>query len=157
MNLSTNPIQLVLSLLHISPLDAFFMLECICSQHDFQRLLLIRIYQYVCACPCTPLGIHHITHWGVSNSLGPHVQIPELGASRFSQLLIRDAQLKRGSSADHRGLIFLGPLLGSRVFLSWIVSAFSTIHTCISLCILALRLSVMQYSYNIVSHLVIIL
>ena len=32
--------------------------------------LLIRIYQYMCACPCMPHGIHHTTHWGVSDSPG---------------------------------------------------------------------------------------
>ena len=31
-------------------------------------LFFIQIYRYTCACPCTPLGIHHTTRWGVSNS-----------------------------------------------------------------------------------------
>jgi len=56
--------------------------------------LLIQIYRYTCACPCTPLGIHHTTHWGVSDSPDLHVQIPMLGAYGFSRLLIRDAQRK---------------------------------------------------------------
>jgi len=28
------------------------------------------IYRYLCAYPCTPLGIRHTTHWGASDSPG---------------------------------------------------------------------------------------
>ena len=65
MNLSTEPIQLVLSLLYISSFDVSFMFGCVCSRYGFQCMLLIRIYQYMCSCPYTPLGIHHTTRWGV--------------------------------------------------------------------------------------------
>ena len=40
--------------------------------------LLIWIYRYIRAYPCTPLGIHHTTRWGVSNS--PGSACPDLGA-----------------------------------------------------------------------------
>ena len=67
MNLSTEPVQLVLSLLYISSLDVSFMFGCVCSRHGFQCMLLIRIYRYMCAYPCTPLGIHHTSRWRVSD------------------------------------------------------------------------------------------
>ena len=100
MNLSTEPVQLVLSHMYIISFDASFMFRCVCSRYGFQRMLLIQIYRYTCACLCTPLGIHHTTRWRVSDSLRSHAHIPEFGACGFSWLLIKDAQRKRGSSAD---------------------------------------------------------
>jgi len=73
---------------------------CLCSRHDFQCLFMIRIYRYTCVYLCTPLGIRITTCWGVLTPLNPHVQVSKLGACEFSQMLIRDAQLKRGSLAD---------------------------------------------------------
>ena len=99
MNLSTETVQLVLSHLYITSFDDSFMFGCVCSRHGCQHMLLIQIYRYVCACRRTSLGIH-TTHWGVSNSPIPYVQVPELEACGFSQLLIRNALRKCGSSTD---------------------------------------------------------
>ena len=42
-----------------------------CAQTRFLiHDLLIHIYRYMCAYPCTPLGIHHTTRWGVSDFPG---------------------------------------------------------------------------------------
>jgi len=73
---------------------------CLCSRHSFQRMFMIRIYRYKYACPCS-LGIRHTTRWGVLTPMDSHVQISMLRACEFSQLLIRNVQWKRGSSADH--------------------------------------------------------
>ena len=66
------------------------------SMHAF----CTRIYQYTRAYPCTPLGIHHTTRWGVSDSPGYSCPDLEHGAYGFPRLLIRVAQRKRGSSTD---------------------------------------------------------
>jgi len=73
---------------------------CMCSRHDFQCMFMIQIYRYTCTYPYTPLDIQHTTRWRVLTPLDLHVQILELGAFEFSRLLIKDAQLKRESSAD---------------------------------------------------------
>ena len=99
--------------------------------------LLIQIYRYTCAYLCMPLGIRHTTRWAILTPLNPQVQISEFGACGFSQLLIRDAQLKRGSSADRlKPYPFMPPAQLSS-FPFGLVSIFCTIHYCISLCILA--------------------
>ena len=79
---------------------AIFLLApvCLCSRHGFQYLFMIQIYRYMCAYPCTPLGIHHTTRWGVSDSFGS--SCPDLRVYGFSRLQIRDVELKRGSAAD---------------------------------------------------------
>jgi len=61
-------------------------------RHIFQYMLMTLIYKFMCVSPCTPLGIHHTTLWGVLTPLDLHVQISEFGACGFSWLLIRDAQ-----------------------------------------------------------------
>ena len=63
-NISTELVQLILLHLFISSCDVLFMFGCIWSWHNFQCILLIQIYRYTCACPCTLLGIHHTTRWG---------------------------------------------------------------------------------------------
>ena len=73
---------------------------CLYSQHDFQCMFMIQIYRYTCAYLRTPFGIRITTHQRVLTPLDPHVQISELRACRFSRMLIRDLQLKRGSSTD---------------------------------------------------------
>jgi len=65
---------------------------CLCSRHSFQYTFMIQIYRYTCAYLCTPFGISITTRRGVLTRRGPHVQVSKLGACRFSQLLIRDAQ-----------------------------------------------------------------
>ena len=55
----------------------------------------------MCACPCTSLGIHHTTRWGVLTPLNLHVQILKIKACGFSRLLIR----VRSRSVDHRQTI----------------------------------------------------
>jgi len=61
MNQYAKPVQLVLSYMYISSLDALFMFGCLCSRHGFQCMLLIWIYQYKCTCLCTLFGINHTT------------------------------------------------------------------------------------------------
>ena len=60
---------------------------CLYSQHDFLDMFMIRIYRYTCVYLCTPLGIRITTHWGVLTPPDPHVQVSELAACGFSQLL----------------------------------------------------------------------
>ena len=47
----------------------YYLFACSCMPVLMTRLsihaLLIRIYRYTCAYPCTPLSIHHTTRWGV--------------------------------------------------------------------------------------------
>jgi len=99
MNLSTEPVQLVLSHLFIPSLDVSFLFMCACA-YNFQRKFMIWIYRYMCAYLCTPLGIRNTTLWGALTPLDAHVQILELKACGFSLLLIRVAQRKRGSAED---------------------------------------------------------
>jgi len=61
MNLSTKLVQLVLSHMYISSLDALFMFECVRSRYDFQYMLLTQIYRYTCVYLCTSLGTYFTT------------------------------------------------------------------------------------------------
>ena len=98
------------------PLLSLCLLLYVCAYDMvFQHALLIQIYQYTCAYPCTPLGIHHTTHWGVSDSLGSACSDLRAWSCRFFWLLIRVAQWKCESSANRLRPILPGPLLGSRV------------------------------------------
>jgi len=72
----------------------------LCPRHDFQCIFMTWIYRYTCAYLNTPSGFRIATRRGVLTPLDPHVQVLELGACGFSQLLIRVAQLKRGSLED---------------------------------------------------------
>ena len=84
----------------------------------FSMMFMIQIYRYTCAYLYSPSGFCITTRRGVLTPLDPHVQVLELGACGFSQLLIRMAQLKRGSLADKsKALSFQTPLFGSRVLL----------------------------------------
>jgi len=65
---------------------------CLCSRHDFQCMFIIQIYQYTCVYLCTPFGIIITTCWGVLTPMDSHVQVSELGACRFSQLLTCEVQ-----------------------------------------------------------------
>ena len=100
MNLSTEPVQLVLSLLYISSFDASFIFRCVYSWHGFQCMLLIWIYRYTCAYPRTPLGIHQTTRWEVSKS--PESACPDPKAWSLWILSVADQrwQRKRGSLAE---------------------------------------------------------
>jgi len=60
---------------------------CLYSRHDFLDMFMIRIYRYTCAHLCTPLGIRITTRRGVLTLLDHHVQVSELAACGFSQLL----------------------------------------------------------------------
>ena len=62
-----------------------------CS-YDMVFMFMIRIYRYTCAYPYSPSGFRITTRRGVLTPLDPHVQVLELGACGFSQLLIRVAQ-----------------------------------------------------------------
>ena len=48
---------------HLMPLSC---LVCMLTTR-FSMHALNRIYRYTCAYPCTPLGIHHTSRWGVSD------------------------------------------------------------------------------------------
>ena len=137
MNPSTEPIQLVLSLLYITSLDASFMFGCVCSRYDFQCMFFIQIYRYTCAYSCTLLGIRLTTRGGVLTPLNLNVQILELGAFRFSRLLFRVAQRKRRSPADRPKAYHSKPPARLSSFPFVTCGIFCTVHIYISLCILA--------------------
>ena len=65
---------------------------CLCSRDGFQCMFMIQIYWYTYAYLCSPLGTRITTRRGVLTPLDPHIQVLELGAGGFSQLLIRVAQ-----------------------------------------------------------------
>ena len=114
---------------HISYLDASFMFMFMCAcAHDtvFNTCSLIRIYRYTCAYPCTPLGIHHTTCWGVFDS--PVSSCPDPGAWSLWILPVADQRCTA---------------------VAWIIDRLSddnfvtrerlcTIHTCVSLRILTI-------------------
>jgi len=85
---------------YIFSVDASFMFGCTCPRHDFQCMLLIRIYWYMCACPCMPLGFITPLIREFLTPLDLHVHILEVGACGFSWLLIKDAQRKCGLLTD---------------------------------------------------------
>jgi len=111
----------------------------VCCDHDtvYNTCSSTRIYRYTCTYLCPPLGIHHTTRWGVLTPLNLHVQIPEFGACGSFRLLIRDAQRKRGFSADRLEPHPSRSPYSSPEFSFCNLSIFCTIHNCISLCILA--------------------
>ena len=88
---------ILIMLYHIcSLLDiAYYLSACSCMPMLTTRFsihaLLIWIYRYTCAYPCTPLGIHHTTRREVSHFSGSSCPDPEMCG--FSRLLIRDTQL----------------------------------------------------------------
>ena len=59
--------------------------------YDMVSMFMIQIYRYTCAYPYSPSGFRITTRRGVLTPLDPHVQVLELGACGFSQLLIRVA------------------------------------------------------------------
>jgi len=65
---------------------------CLCSRHYFQCIIMIQFYRYMWAYLCTPLGIRITTRRGVLTPLDPHVQVLELRACGFSQLLSWEVQ-----------------------------------------------------------------
>ena len=111
MNLFIKPVQLVLSLLYILLLDASFMFMYSCTHDTIFNTCYFDLDLSIHMCfPCTLLGIRHTTRWGVLTPLNPHVQILELGACGFSQLLIRVAQQKHnGSAKDQFGTLPFQP------------------------------------------------
>jgi len=64
-------------------------------------MLLIRIYRYTCACPCMSLGIHHTTHWEVSDSAGPTCSDLRVWSLWILSVADQGCAAKHGSSADH--------------------------------------------------------
>jgi len=67
---------------------------------------MIQIYRYTCAYLRTPLGSRLTTRWGVLTPLNLHIQILELGASGFSQLLTRVVQWRHGISGRPSRILF---------------------------------------------------
>ena len=100
---------------------------------------------HTCAHPASPLGFYFTTR------LGSFIWLPWILMSRSWSLKLGDSPAcwseMHSGSVDHQqtvwGPILLGPLLGSRLFPLWLVSAFYTVHYCISLCILAFAPSMM--------------
>jgi len=75
---------------------------------------------------------------GVLTPLDPHVQVLELGARGFSWLLTWEVQRQLGSPADHLKLYPSSPPCAPLEFsLCKLVSAFCTVHSCTSFCMLA--------------------
>ena len=66
-----------------------------------------------------------------------HIQLSEFGVCEFSQLLIRDAQRKRGSSVDHSESFSSRSPARLSSFLFVTREPFGIVLNCISLCILA--------------------
>jgi len=128
------PCSISLSLYLLSP-------ACLGSRHGFQCMSMILIFWYTCAYLCTPLGIRITTRRGVLTPLDPYVQVSELGTCEFSQLLIRVAQLMRGSPTDrlkpHPSRF---PCTSLEFSFCKLMNAPCTVHTCTSLCILAIAL-----------------
>ena len=77
--------------------------------HDFQCMLLIQIYWYMCACLCKTLSIHHTTCWGVSDS--PESACPDPRAWKLWILSVAD-QRCAAKSVDHRQTVW-GPILSA--------------------------------------------
>jgi len=110
---------------------------CLYSWHNFQYMLLTRIYRYTYVYLCMPLDIHHTTHWGVLTPLNLHVQILKLWACRFFWLLIRHAQRKHEFSADRLEPHPSRPPCSSPEFFFCNREHLLFYSYCISLCILA--------------------
>ena len=114
------------------------LLLCVCAPDMFfSTCFSIRIYRYTCVWLCMPLGIHHTTRWGVSDSPGSASPNPGAKSLWILRLLIRDAKWKRGSSADRLRPYPFKPPIQLSSFPLWLVSTFCFVHTCVSLCILA--------------------
>ena len=84
------------------------------SMHVYDSILSIHMCLSLLA---TWLLLHHSPGEYHLTPLDSHVQVLEFGACGFSQLLIRVAQLKRGSLADRPEPYPFGPLCVFRVFL----------------------------------------
>ena len=103
----------------VLPVWYLFAPACFCSRHGFQRMFIIRFLSihvdvFVHAIWLLP---HHSPGEFYLTPLDPHVQVMELGACGFPQLLIRVAQLKHGSPANRLELYpSRAPLYASRVF-----------------------------------------
>ena len=101
-------------------------------------LLLLLYYTMCLSMLATWHSYHHSPGEFYLTPLDPHVQVTELGACGFSQLLIRVAQLKRGSPADRPELYpSRPPCVPLEFSFCKLVSAFYTVHSCTFLCILA--------------------
>jgi len=77
---STSLLLLSYYTMHISCVVIYFLSTCsyisiLMTQFSIHALL-IWIYRYTCAYPCTPLDIHHTTRWGVSDSPRSSCQDP---------------------------------------------------------------------------------
>ena len=111
---------------------------CLCSRRDFQCMFMIRIYQYTCAYPCLPFGIHHTTHSGVLTPLVlmsrswslEHVDSP----SCWSEWRSGSVDLQQPVQSP----ILSGPPVRLLSFPVMTLSLLCTVHTCTSLCNLAI-------------------
>jgi len=73
----------------------------ISGQRMYLYASITSLDMYTCACLYMPHGLIFVLIRLLLTTMDLHVQILELGASKFSPFLIRVAQWKRGSSADH--------------------------------------------------------
>ena len=81
----------------MSTSSCMFMLTTRFSMHDYDSVLSLHVCLSLLA---TWHSYHHSPGEFYLTPLDPHVQVMELGACGFPQLLIRVAQLKHGSPAD---------------------------------------------------------
>jgi len=111
-------------------------------RHKFKCMLLIWIYRYTCAYPCTPLGIHHPTRWAVSDSPGSACPDPKVWTMIDIQLIRVTQREHSGSAEDQsRTPIFQAPCLSLEFF--FCNSLFFTVYIVHLLVFSHLRLSVM--------------
>ena len=92
---------------------------CLCSQHGFQCMIMIRFYRYTCAYLGTPSGIRITTRWGSSDSSGfscPGLEaLTERGSSCCGlSSLLRSGQTSCSSSPIPAPLVGSQHLLPSR-------------------------------------------
>ena len=112
---------------------------CLRSRHSFQCMIMIRFYRYTCACLCTPSGFR------ITTCLGSSIWLPWILMSRSWSLehvgawacRIPVADLKSASvawisSGPSRVLSFQAPCAPLEFSFCKLVSAFCTVHTCIS-------------------------
>ena len=96
---------------------------CLSSRQSFQYILMTWIYRYTRAYPCTPLGIHDTTRWGVFDS--PGCSCPDLRVWSLWILPVADQRCAMEAwiiGKPSRVFSFQASLLGSRVSLcdSWV-------------------------------------
>ena len=109
MNLSTEPVQLVLTLMYISSLMSHSCLGVYAHDTIFHACFWFEFIDTPVLVPARHLAFITSLVGEFLTPLDPHLQILKFGACGFSRLLIRDASWKCGSSADRLEFFFSGP------------------------------------------------